>query len=527
MAGTRSLSTETAPASVNHVRDNSGFAAPPRPQPASTSTSQPATTQVPAKKQGKRSQLKSKAKKAFTSVKKSLKTVSAICFPKDFHSATSSVRSRDSIQAQVRISLISRTSTPSICLTRPTYRGSNVRLSLHQVAPSREPSPPTSLTNVEPSQSGNDRTTSKNTRFQHPAVSRVIANSYVLDEVPTPNIGVSSLNAGNTRPGTASTVGTIEFRNQVNPQRIFKNSQMTSGTGGFETFKNAMDGVRTKSTSRAAVEAQIPLPATAPSLPYLAMAPAMVMDVGAGTPRPEFAVQSTEHEVLATSSYVPSTLAILRILEPGSQHHMVVPSILALGSKHPVARPRARPHTTLPGTNYLPYVPYNPRFNPYGATSPVTNRPVPIPTCQQKPSVEDLAAVFAEAEAAEQAAIRQRHTTLYAAVESGSLTSLIATTSLSATAATATTTAATATTTAATTSKATSSNNFTIKRKPVPKRPEAPKPRAAKPLPPLPAPSSSRRFTYGIVAVRSDRNGLPSQQVKFSPAPKIARWRRK
>ena len=519
MAGTRSLSTETAPASVNHVRANAGFAAPPKPQPASTSTSQPATTQAPAKKQGKRSQLKSKAKKAFTSVKKSLKTVSAICFPKDLHSTTSSVRSRDSIQAQVRISLISRTSTPSICLTRPTYRGSNVRLSLHQVAPSRETSQPTC--DVEPSQSGDGRTNSKNTRFQHPAVSRVITNNCVSDEVPTPNIAESSLNAGNTRPGAASTVGTIDFRNQVNPKRIFKNSQTTSGTGGFETFKNVMDGVRTKSPPRVAAEAQIPLPATAPSLPYLAMAPAMVMEVGAGTPRPELAAQSTEHEVLATSSYMPSTLAIPSILAPGSKNPMVVPSILAPGSKQPVAKPRARPHTTLPGTNYLPYVPYNPRFNPYGATSPVTNRPVPIPTCQQKPSAEDLAAVFAEAEAAEQAAIRQRHTTLYAAVESGSLTSLIATTSV----ATATVTSTTAVTAA--TSKAPSSDAFTIKRKPVPKRPEAPKPRAAKPLPPLPTPSSSRRFTYGIVTVRSDRDGLPSQQVKLSPAPQIARWRRK
>ncbi|KAM0694761.1 hypothetical protein Q7P36_005117 [Cladosporium allicinum] len=513
MAGTRSLSTETAPASVNHVRGNSGFAAPPKPQPASTS--QPATTQAPAKKQGKRSQLQSKAKKAFTSVKKSLKTVSAICFPKDLHSATSSVRSRDSIQAQVRISLISRTSTPSICLTRPTYRGSNVRLSLHQVAPSRETSQPTC--DVEPSQSGDGRTNSKNTRFQHPAVSRVITNNCVSDEVPTPNIAEPSLDAGNSRPGTASTVGTIDFRNQVNPKRIFKNSQTPSSTGGFETFKNVMDGVRTKSPPRVAAEAQISLPATAPSLPYLAMAPAMVMEVGAGTPRPELAVQSTEHEVLA----IPSTLVIPSILAPGSKRPMVVPSILAPGSKQPVAEPRARPHTALPSTNYLPYVAYNPRFNPYGATSPVPNRPVPIPTCQQKPSTEDLAAVFAEAEAAEQAAIRQRHTTLYAAVESGSLTSLIATTSLAATTATSNTAVA------ATTSKVPSSDAFTIKRKPVPKRPEAPKPRAAKPLSPLPAPSSSRRFTYGIVTVRSDRDGLPSQQTKLSPAPKIARWRRK
>jgi hypothetical protein len=223
-------------------------------------------------------------------------------------------------------------------------------------------------------------------------------------------------------------------------------------------------------------------------------------------------VLSTLIEVARTSCSVLSTLAI--------------PSILAPGSEQPRAKTRARPHTTLPGTNYLPYVAYNPRFNPYGATSPAPNRPAPNPAYQQKPSAEDLAAAFAEVEAAEQAAIRKRHTALYAAVESGSLTSLIATSSLAAAATT--TSAATATATAtATTSKATVSAAFTIKRKPVPERPEAPKPSTPKPLPALPAPSSSRRFTYGIVPTQSDRDGLPSQQKKLSPAPKIARWRRK
>jgi hypothetical protein len=473
--------------SVNHVRTNTRAVA--QPKPESISALQPATTQVPAKKQGKRSQLRSKAKKAFTSVKKSLKTASAICFPKDLHS-NSSVASRDSYQAQVRVSLISRASTPSMCVTRPTYRCSNVRLSLHQVAPSPK--------------------TRKSTRFQNPAVSRVITNRVVSDEIPTPNIGESSLNAENTRPGTASTVGTADYRNQVNPKQISRNSRMTSDTGDIEAFKNVMDGVRTKSPPRAAADAQIPLPAIAPSLPYLALAPAMVSEVGAGTPRPELPIQSTEQEVLATSSNVRSTL--------------VIPSVLAPGSEQPRAKTRARPQTTLPSTNYLPYVPYNPRFNPYGASSPALNRLVPNPSFQQKPSAEDLAAAFAEVEAAEQAAIRKRHTTLYAAVESGSLTSLIATNSLAATATTSTATATTAAT--ATTSKAPSSNAFTIKRKPVPKRPEAPKPSTSKPLPALPAPSSSRRFTYGIVPVQSDRDGLPSQQKKLSPAPKIARWRR-
>ena len=505
MAGHRSASTETAPASVNYVRANTRAASRSKPQP--TPRPQPATTQVPIEKQSKRSKLRSTAKKALTSVKKSLKTVSAICFPRDLHSATSSVGSRDSFQAQVRVSLISRTSTPSICLTRPTYRGSILRLSLHQVAPSRETSQPTCLDDVEGSQSGDGQTNRKSTRFQHPAVSRVIANRSGLDEIPPPATGESSLNATNTRPATASTVGTIDFMGQVNPKQIFKKSLTVRNTGNFETYKNAMDGVRTKSPRRAVSEAQSSVPATAPLLPYIAMAPAMAMNVSASTPQPEFASQSTELEVQATSSNVPAIL--------------VIPNILAPGVERPPAKPRVRPQTTNDGANYLPYIPYNPRFDPYSATPTASSSPIPIPAAQKKASAEDLEAAFAEAEAAEQAAIHKRHTTLYAAVESGSLTSLIATTSLLPTTSTAAAATAAATTNAA--------KPFTIKRKPVPKRPEVLKPSTSKPLPALPAPSSPRRFTYGVVQaarLQSDRDMLPSQKKWLSPAPKIARWRR-
>jgi hypothetical protein len=454
MAGHRTNSTETAPLSVNYVWTNTGTAAQSKPKPKPTPSSPPATTQVPVEKQGKRSRLRSKAKKALTSVKKSLKTVSAICFPESNHS-NSSVKSRDSYQNQVRVSLISRTSTPSICLTRPTYRGVNVRLSLHQVAPSTVSSP-------------NDSETS-------PSVS---------DRTP-----------------------------------------------------------------RAAAEAQTSLPATAPSLPYIAMAPAMVMEVGEATPRPKPAAQTTQHQTLSTSSNVPTILNI--------------PCILAPGSRQPLAKPRARPHTTnvIP-TNFLPFIPYNPRFNPYSATTSAANSPTPTTAIQKKPSAEDLAAAFAEAEAAEQAALNKRHTYLYAAVESGSLTSLIATTSLArTTAATASASSSTATATrnaVRTAPKAPSapSNAFAIKRKPIPKRAVAakpstsakPSPSTSKPLPAVPAPYSPRRFTRAIVPgslplrtvfqheVReqwacwpSDRDGLPSQErpKTLSPAPKMVWWKRK
>jgi hypothetical protein len=330
----------------------------------------------------------------------------------------------------------------------------------------------------------------------------VIANRSGLDEIPPPATGESSLNARNTRPATTSTVGTIDFMGQVNPKQIFKKSLTVRNTGNFETYKNAMDGVRTKSPRRAVSEAQSSVPATAPLLPYIAMAPAMAMNVSASTPQPEFASQSTELEVQATSSNVPAVL--------------VIPSILAPGVEQPPAKPRVRTQTTNDGANYLPYIPYNPRFDPYSATPAASNSPISIPAAQKKPSAEDLAAAFAEAEAAEQAAIHEHHTTLYAAVESGSLTSLIATTSLLPTTSTA----------AATTNAA---KPFTIKRKPVPKRSEAPKPSTSKPLPALPAPSSPRRFTYGVVQaarLQSDRDMLPSQKKWLSPAPKIARWRR-
>lgn len=466
MAGHRSASTETAPFSVNYVLANTEASAQSKPKPKPTSTSPPATTLLLVEKQGKRSRLRSKVKKAFTSFKTNLKTVSAICFPKD-NNSNSSVKSRDSYQNSVRVSLISRTSTPSICLTKPTHRGANVRLTLHQVPPSREPS----------------RTT-------------------YLDEA--------------------------------------------------ETSQSAID------------EAQTSLPAMAPSLPYIALAPAMVMEVGEATPRPEPTIQSPAHPVPATTSNAPTILNI--------------PSILAPGSKQPMAKSRVRPHTTNePTRNYLPFIPYNSRFNPYSAATTACNSPVTASTAQKKPSAGDLAAAFAKVEAAERATRHKRHTTLYAAVESGSLNSLIATTSLTATAATMAAAAATPPKAKASASTATatrtapkapsSKSAFAIKRKPVPKRadaakhrssrfgnsrfstskPSTSKPSTSKPLPAPPALHSPRRFTCVFAPLRlreqegreqpvreqwahlqSDRDGLPSQsQWKLSPAPRIVWWKNK
>jgi len=500
MAGHRSIS----PASVNYIRANTKAAAKPRPQP--TSTSQPAAAQVPIiNKQGKRSHLKSKVKKAFTSAKESLKTISYICFPKSNHSSSSSSESRASYNSQVRVSFLSGTSTPSICLTKPTYRGSNVRLSLHQAPQTPEIAQTSLLTENEIPHSERYLSNRKTTRFQHPAVSDVIAGCGDLEELPTPSIRELSRD---NRPCTASTIGTIDFENQVNPKRIFRNSQMLSDTQSFEAFKNVMDGVRNKSPPHAAVEAQTSLPATPPTLPYIAMAPAMALDPSEATSQPEPKAQNTEPEVTTAASNVPSTL--------------IVPNVLAFGSKQPVPKLRVRPHTTnelLPGTNFLPYLPYNPRFNPYSASTPVANTLTPTSTSPDESSAEGLAAAFAEAEAAEQAAIHDRHTTLYAAVESGSLVSLVAATALTAGPAT-----VTATTAAPTTASPARRTAFTIKRKPVPKRRDA---CTSKPLPPVPAPTSPRRFTYGIVPVvlRRDEDRYPLPK-KLSPVPKRAWWRR-
>lgn len=492
-----------SPASVNYITANTKAAVKPNSQPKPTP--QPAATQAPANKCSKRSQLRSKVKKTFTSVRKSLKTISSLVFSGGNRSS-SSLGSRDSYQKQVRVSFlsISGTSTPSICLTKPTYRGSNVRLSLHMAAPTPGMPQTSSLNETELPQNGSGRANRKSTRFHHPVVSGVITDCGILEETSIPTLGESILDSGNTRPGTASTIGSTEFENQVNPKRIFRNSHMASNAEKFEAFKNVMDGVRIRSPPRAAAEAQPPVATTAPSLPYIAVVPSTTIEISEATSHPNVA-QSTEQEVSTTTSTVPIVL--------------VVPSVLAPGSEQPLPQPRARPHTTnelLPGTNFLPYLPYIPRFNPYSATTTAPNTPNPTPTIQEESSARYLAAAFAEAETAEQAAIHQRHTTLYAAVESGSLTSLVARpTALTSTAAAATTTA-----------NAPSSTAFTIKRKPVPQRLEAPKPCTSKPLPALPAPGSPRRFTYGIVpaALQKDKKGYPLPK-KLLPAPKKCWWR--
>ena len=496
MAGHRSISPASAPASVNYITANTKATGQSKPQPA---TKRPPTSS----KQGKRSHLKSKVKKAFTPAKKTVKTISALCFPESNDSDSSSGSS--SRRSQVRVSFLSVASTPSICLTKPTYRGLNVRLSLHQ--PPQPPEIPQTLllAETEVPQNANGYTNRKSTRFHHPVVSDVVASCGDPEELSR-----SSGGSGNIRPGTASTLGTIDFQSQVNPKRVFRNSQVSNNTQSFETFKNVMDGVQIKSPPREAAKALVSLPATVPSLPYIAMAPAMVLEASRITFRSNLETQSREQGVPTAATHAPAIL--------------VIPSVLAPGSEQPLPRPRLRHHTTnelLPGTNFLPYLPYNPRFNPYSATTTTANSPAPTPISQKRHSPEDLASTFAEAEAAEQAAIHDRHTTLYAAVESGSLASLVATSTVTAGPSTAKAPVSTA-------NAAPSSTDFYIKRKPVPRKVhvDAPKPCTSKPLPPIPAPTSPRRFTYGIVpaGLQKDENGY-SLPKKPSPAPKKAWWR--
>jgi hypothetical protein len=445
-----------------------------------------AATAVPTRS-GRRVQYRAKAKKAFKYAKKSLSMAAAYVKPSSNGSATAPTsfavlkRANSRLSMHPRLSVIDvaprNTNTPSVCVTQPTIRGTNVRVSyqntnvrytVHRVPPTPEATQ-TFLVDESDSPVSDKR---KSMRFSHPAVNGVVPGLRPSSSGQS-TIGEES---ASLFPGTPTTVATIEFEDQVNPKRVFRQSQMVSDGETFATFKDVMDGVKAKPAPRPTTTVQVQ--AAPPSLPYIALAPAMQLD-DSEPPSPSPTPPTTRTSITVTFSTTPH------------------PNTLTIGSSAggtSLANPRTtapRPHTTGELANFLPYIPYNPRFNPYDHT--LTPTPAHLTSQNESSgSSTDLAAAFAEAEQAEQQLRHKRHTTLYADVEAGVLPPASPPVRVAA-----------------------PKERHQIKRKAVPVSAAAPIPATStpapvpqavtvaastsKPLPPLPSPSSPRRFTQAFV----------------------------
>lgn len=244
-----------------------------------------------------------------------------------------------------------------------------------------------------------------------------------------------------------------------------------------------------------------PVSPEAPLLPYIAFTPAMQLDISRKASSAKTNEPPTEEQTPAPAAASSETTDVSH------------PNTLTIGVEMPLSQPRTttpRPHTTgelIPGANLLPYIAYNPRFNPYNRSP----SPAPSRTLNQTTSASDLAAAFAEAEAAEEAVRHKRHTTLYADVEAG-MDMLSSASAAPAPPAHqirrrpvpgATQPAAETASAASTTAPA---PEPTLSPAPAPAPLPAPVPtpaplniRTSKPLPPPPSKSSPRRYTNGIV----------------------------
>jgi hypothetical protein len=352
-----------------------------------------------------------------------------------------------------------------------------VRLSVHQ-APSTPEVTQTFCADAESSENDNDDDKRKSMRFNHPVVSHIIVGqgSSNRDSSGEETIGEESTSVF---AGTPTTIATIDFEDQVNPTRMFRHSRAVSDGQSFDTFKNVMDGVGVKAMPRATAR-----PPTLAPIPYV---PALQLD--------DYQDRASNKPVTPTVE-VP-VLPIVRESRPTVNFADVAhPKTLAIGSGVPLSKPRttaARPRTTgelIPGVNFIPFLPFNPRFNPYDHAS--THIPAPA-TDSPKPSADDLAAAFAEAEAAEQVIAHKRHTTLYEEVEGGLLPPPVAV--------------------------AAPAPVHQIKRKAVPTASASAAasdavsstPATSEPLPPVPSPGSPRRYTRGFVppALAMNDNGYP------------------
>lgn len=177
-----------------------------------------------------------------------------------------------------------------------------------------------------------------------------------------------------------------------------------------------LDGLKGRARPVSAVEA-------VPALPYVAYSPGVSLeDVSTDAGRAKYA-QKVKAELAAKGKVeadAPVVIVVPQALVPGQQNAPTGLKSETLSSPRTTA---ARPHTTgelpsvAPGTSFLPYIAYNPSFNPYNSSK------MPSPGGQGKTPASDsdtsLGAAFAEVEAAEQAAHTARDSAHYARVESG------------------------------------------------------------------------------------------------------------
>jgi hypothetical protein len=498
-----------SPCSVNYISANTDVCSRHKQQPAIVSDTivSPFTRlSTPSLafrvKSRRRARFQAKARTAFRNAKKGLKMVSALVRPGGPATSATSIanlrRAESRMSMHVRQSMIepsaTRAGTPSVCLTRPTYRGTNVRLSVHQGAAASQVSLPSyrdtnvrlsihqapstpevtqaSFVDAESPVSDNEDDKRKSMRFNHPVVSHIIVGHGASnrDSSGEETIGEESTSVF---AGTPTTIATVDFEDQVNPTRMFRHSRAVSEGQSFDTFKNTMDGVGIKTMPHATAR-----PPTLAPIPYV---PALQLD--------DYQDSASNKPVTPTAD--EPVLPIVREGRPTVNFADVAhPKTLAIGSDVPLSKPRttvARPHTTgelIPGVNFIPYLPFNPRFDPYDRAS----TPNPAPD-SPKPSADDLAAAFAEAEAAEQVITHKRHTMLYEEVEGGLLPPPVAV----------------------------AAPVHRIKRKAVPTASAfasdvvGSQPATSKPLPPVPSPGSPRRYTRGFVppALAMNDNGYP------------------
>lgn len=507
-----------SPCSVNYISTNTDVWSRPKQQsiivlddPVSPFTRLSTSSPVFRVKNGRRLRIRAKAKTALRNARKGLRMVSAIVRPSGATNSATSIanmkRAESRLSMHVRQSVIEppvkRAGTPSVCLTRPTHRGANVRLSIHQGVPASQvslpsyrntnvrlsvhqapPSPEVKQTFFNEAESpvnDNEDEKRKSMRFNHPVVNHVIVGHVASnrDSSGDETIGEES---ASVITGTPTTIATVDFEDQVNPKRMYRHSRSVSDGQSFDAFKNVMDGVGVKAMPRAS--------ARPPTLPCIPWVPALQLEDE----------QDSASSKTVTPTVEEPVIPIVHVHEIPTVTFADVahPNTLAIGFGVPLSKPRTtavRPHTTgelIEGVNVLPYIPFHPRFNPYDRAS----TPAPAPD-SPKPTADDLAAAFAEAEAAEQLIAHKHHTTLYEEIEGGLLPPPLA--------------------------KAAPVHR--IKRKAVPTAvapapAPAPAPAAnavssslatSKPLPPVPSPGSPRRYTRGFVppALSMNDNGYP------------------
>ncbi|KAM0720045.1 hypothetical protein Q7P37_004180 [Cladosporium fusiforme] len=438
----------------------------------------------------KRVQFRAKAKKIGTSVTKGLKTFVAFCHRgtrSDSSDSSFKIVHRTTSRLSMHLAQPTRASTPSIFLTHPTYRGSNVRLSVHQVPPSRGYDQ--GFEDVDGPPVGGKRKSTP-LRFNHPVVSGIIADDAI--SIPA-SVDSWEDRYTATRPGTGTTVATLDFENQVNPKRVHK----LRASASYKTFLNDMDGARpNKPAPQAAADQAGP----APKLPYVPLSSTMGLEGdNASTDTTDLASLAAQ---LQAEYVLPATSKLPAVLMVAPPHR--TPTVLTPGNAQPaIPKPRTtalRPHTT---GNFLPYISFDSNFDPY-KTGPTTNTNTSATAAtpeskgkgkakaqlNHQTSSTSLSAAFAEAEENERRLAHKRHTVLYEAVENDFALAPVPTAA---------------------------PPQPRIKRKAVPAPlPAAPKRAAAartsKPLPPTPSPTSPRRFTQFAAApekLRMNENGYP------------------